>query len=379
MTCTGSEAPCANVVFVGCPLDSDERDSAVRDKRDRIGSDLPDDPYLVITQLLEGLPWAEKWKRAGSMEIPSWLRPLPVPEDRDYIHTANFVQFAESGDLRRCADALEQFVTTDVLPDVPCLIGVDHALSGGVIKALVNRFGSDQLAVVVLDAHSDAIPVPTQIGVIEYDLETNAESCFDARDPFLEGRSDSYNASSFLLHLLREGVICPRNLCLLGVADYPSGRAFRIKDERVRRYVEAYAALERQGVSIVTRQSLMADASAASRALDAIDAPYVYVSVDLDVGAQRALNGVRFCEREGLPRDRLLQVVEEVGRRVGGGSRRLVGLDLMEIDVRRAGWPTLDASDRTYEIALQILERLCRPGLNPETLTDGKVGRWSST
>ncbi len=361
MSCTPSELPSANLVFLGCPLDSDERDSAVRDKRSRIGSDLPDDPYAVVTQLLDGIPWAAKWKRAGSMEVPSWLRPVPVQEDREYMHTANFVDFTESGDLRRCANALEQFVTTHILPDVPCLIGVDHALSGGVIQALAHQFGRDQLAVIVLDAHSDAIPAPTAIGAIEYDLETNAQSCFDARDPFLVGRSDSYNASSFLAHLLRDGVICARNLCLLGVADYPPRHAFRIHDRRVRRYVEAYAALKRQGVTIATQQSLMADESAASRALNAIDAPYVYVSVDLDVGARRALNGVRFCEREGLPRDRLLQVVEEVGRYARGGRRRLVGLDLMEIDVRRAGWPTLDASDRTYEIALQIIERLCCP------------------
>ena len=365
MSCSPSESPSANLVLVGCPLDSDERDSAVRDKTSRIGSDLPDDPYAVLTQLLDDRPWAAKWKRAGSMEVPSWLRPVPVQEDREYMHTANFVQFAESGDLRRCANALEEFVTTHVLPDVPFLIGVDHALSGGVIQALAHRFGSDQLAVVVLDAHSDAIPVPTTAGVIAYDLETNAASCFDASDPFLVGRSDSYNASSFLAHLLREGVISARNLCLLGVADYPPRHAFRIRDERVRRYVEAYADLEWQGVTIATRQSLMTDESAASQALGAIDAPYVYVSVDLDVGARRALNGVRFCEREGLPRDRLLQVVEEVGRYAGGGGRRLVGLDLMEIDVRRAGWPALEASDRTYEIALQIIERLCCPWQEP--------------
>ncbi|HZK49913.1 MAG TPA: arginase family protein, partial [Thermoleophilia bacterium] len=243
-----------------------------------------------------------------------------------------------------------------VLPDVPCLIAVDHSLAGGAITALAERFGPENLSVVVLDAHTDAIPVPVTADAIFYDAETNPRSHYDLEDPLLHGRVDSYNASSFLHHLLESGIVLPRNLHLMGVADYPPSRAFRLEDPRMVRYTGAYAALKKRGVNILTRDDIAANRARVDWELDRIDTPYLYVSVDLDVGAGSALKGVRFRDRKGLAPEILESVAASLGRAVE--KVELVGLDISEIDPRTAGPGLRAPGDRTYDFACLFIEAL---------------------
>ena len=278
--------------------------------------------------------------------------------------------FTDAGGCLAAAGVVAALIEEQVWPDMPCLVGVDHCLAGGAITALSGSLGPENLSVVVLDAHTDAIPTPVSAGAIHYDAETNPRSVYRLDDPLLHGRNDSYNASSFLHHLVEGGIVAPRNLFLLGVTDLPPSRALKLTDPRITAYTDAYMGLKRRGVTVLTRDDIVASAARVDRELDRIDTPYVYVSLDLDVGARKSLDGVRFREREGLGRARLEAVIASVGRLVD--RVELVGLDVSEINPRKAGPGTMAPEDATYDVACLFLETLLGEGSAASALSPGK-------
>lgn len=337
--------PDGQIAFVGCALDSDERQLSLEEKLAAAG--LGADPYERVLGHIRQEVHPARWREAGRVEVPAWLRPAPPPEERERLLVERMVSFIDADGCRQYAEAVQR-AAQEVLPDTPCLIAVDHSLAGGMIAALARRLGPENLSVLVADSHTDAIPMAALAGAIAYDLETNPASVFDPTDPFLRDRAESYNASTFLHHLLAEGLLLPGNLYLLGLGDWPPKRAFRLKDPRMKAYTGAYAALKRQGVGIVTKADLAAGSAKLTALLGRIQTPHLYLSLDLDLGAGAALDGVRFRDRTGLGEAqiyRLAQAVQEVLAR----GVRLAGLDVCEFDARRAG------ADRTYRIAANLI------------------------
>ncbi|MHB9148872.1 MAG: arginase family protein [Thermoleophilia bacterium] len=355
-------ASARRVVFLGSALDADEREESLREKRVawRSGG-FECDPYTAVLERLvsrRGAPpaWEAGIQELGCVNLPLWLRPLPPASQAPKISSAEFAAFTDAGGCLTAADVVAGLLKEHVLPDLPCLIAVDHSLAGGAITALADRLGPENLTVVVLDAHTDAIPVSVTADAIYYDAETNPGSHYSLDDPLLYGRADSYNASSFLHYLLESGIVLPRQLHLMGVADYPPSRAFRLEDPRMVRYTGAYAALKRRGVNILTRDDITANRARVEWALDSIDTPYLYVSVDLDVGAGSSLKGVRFRDRKGLTPEILESIAASLGRAVR--KVQLVGLDISEIDTRTAGPGLRAPGDRTYDFACLFIEAL---------------------
>jgi len=91
------------------------------------------------------------------------------------------------------------------------------------------------------------------------------------------------------------------------------------------------------------------------RRLDAISTPWVYVSLDADVGACAGIPAVRFLDRVGLEAKEILAVAGEIGTRVQGGQFRLAGFDICEVDVHLLG---LEEDDPTIGVCLGFMERL---------------------
>ncbi len=180
------------------------------------------------------------------MDVPAWLRPKPRGEDILRLNTENFITFIDENGCRRIAEDVAGIVSEKILPDIPCMIGIDHSLTGGVYKSLAEFYGRDNVSLIVIDSHTDAIPMSALSDAIQYDIDTNPDSVHDPGDPFLYNRPDSYNASSFIHHMAAEGIINPKNLYIFGVSDYPEKKTFRIKDPRISGYTGAYAGIETQ-------------------------------------------------------------------------------------------------------------------------------------
>ncbi|MEW5912932.1 MAG: arginase family protein [Thermodesulfobacteriota bacterium] len=334
------------IAFLGAALDCDERQEALDEKLDSLG--LGGDPYPRVMELIRAEVDPARWTEAGRLEVPAWLLPGPPPEAADQLSVESMVRFIDQGG---CWDAATEVgrLADGAWPAAPCLIAVDHSLAGGVMAALGARLGPENLSVLVADSHTDAIPMAALAGAIAYDQATNPASVYDPDDPYLRDRPESYNASSFLRHLLDQGLILPQNLYLLGLGDWPPKQAFRSKDPRLAAYTQAYSRLKQAGVGLVTKADLAAGSQKLKALLRRIQTPYLYVSLDLDLGAGAALDGVRFQDRIGLG-ERQLYALAALVRGVLGMGAALAGLDVCEFNTRRAG------ADRTYRIAANLIE-----------------------
>ena len=347
------------IIFFGCPLDSDERDESVQEKLTAISYEpKEDDPYTYVMGLIRNEIDPGLWEEIGSLEVPEWLRPIPSAGEKGNINIDSFVSFIDSDGCRTFAEMIGEHVVEKVYPQIPCMLAVDHSLTGGVFKKLITLASPEKVSLVVLDSHTDALTAPLLSDAISYDMDYNPDSLYDANDPYLKNRPESYNASSFLYHLLAEGTVQPKNLYIIGIGDYPPKHSFRIKDPRIKRYSGHYSGLKKRGVTLITKKGLMSSPSKVRNILKRIDTPHMYVSVDMDVGAGNALNGVRFTNRRGLNEKQIYRICELLHERISGGVN-LIGMDLTEFNPRSADPSSVPSGDRTYRIAANLIRKLC--------------------
>ena len=346
------------IVFFGCPLDGDERHESIQEKLSLIGtSGVVDDPYEGIMRIIRQEVNPEMWSETGSLEVPGWLRPIPPLADEEKIRTETFVDFVDHGGFETYAQKVGDFIAARIFPHLPCMLAVDHSLTGGAFKKLAGLYETEDISLIVLDSHTDAIPMSAMAGMIQYDIDTNPDTVHDRHDPFLYDRRDSYNASSFLYYMLAEEALKPQNLYLLGISDYPPKHAFRIKDPRIENYVNIFSELKQKGVTIITKNDFLVSPSKVKSILTHIKSPYVYISIDLDIGARNGIEGVRFLERQGLSERQIYRIVDFLRDLLSKGVR-LAGMDLMEINPRKAGGHHPTGEDQTYRIAANIITKL---------------------
>ena len=346
------------VILFGCPLDCDEKHDAIQEKlAGYYESPQPDDPVIPVAAALAVEVPDREWKQVGSIDVPDWLRPMPTVEMRSKIVVDAFVAFIDRNGCREFADRVAIEVRSEILPDFPCMVAVDHSLTGGVFEALTEHYGQKNISLLVLDSHTDAVPMSKLAQAIAYDMDTNPDSVYDKADPFLVNRTESYNASSFLHHLVADNLVDPRDLYILGVSDYPEKKALRIKDPRITDYISAYADLKKQGATIITKRECQLKPTKVRTLLKKIRTPYAYVSIDMDIGARNALDGVRFRNWQGLSETQIYRLVDTICQ-AGKSEVQIVGMDITEINPRIAGRQRGEAVDRTYQIAASLIKRI---------------------
>lgn len=347
------------IMFFGCPLDCDEKYDSIQEKRHMLHTTVGfDDPLdgVMASFCRQDVP-ADRWTNLGSLPVPSWLGPKPRSKDREKIDTENFIAFIDGDGCKKMAKDVGQFVMDRILPHIPCMVAVDHSLTGGVYSALSHHYGRENLSLIIIDSHTDAISMPVLAGAIQYDTEINASSVHDSKDPFLYNRSDSYNASSFVHHLIMENQVDLKNVFIIGVSDYPEKKFLRIKDPRIKKYTNTYVNLKRRGAKIITQKECKLNFKKITGLLNKIATPYVYVSIDMDIGANNALDGVRFRNWKGLNESQIYKLTDAVAG-IFSGSIQLAGMDICEIDSRRAGVVNHSGKDRTYEIAANLIRKI---------------------
>ncbi len=321
----------------------------------RIPADFPRDPYEALTRALPN-PKLSCLSPVGKLDIPEWLTPCPGPEGAAALDPQRFRDFLDEDRCRDLADRCRNFITERIFPGLPGLLAVDHSLAGGAISAVTRRYGPEAVSCLVLDSHFDGLPTRLRHP--------------SGRDP--DPTPETYHCGSFLRYLLEEGKLLPQNLILVGVSDYPAAGS-RGHDP----LADAYLAYADQGVSFFTKSQVRAPefAQILGRRLDAIRTPWVYVSLDADVGACAGIPAVRFMDRVGLEADEILRIADQIGQRLRAAQFDLAGFDISEIDVHLLG---LDQNDPTLEVCVGFLERLCGNGKgmarHAPTLRTGRGG-----
>ncbi|MEM0100917.1 MAG: alpha-glucosidase domain-containing protein, partial [Candidatus Methanomethyliaceae archaeon] len=229
-----------NFKFINGLLDPDERIAYINRKinacKENYRNVLFKDPAIGILNQLE-----ERFNLIKN-DIELWLTPTPPSEMIFMVTVENIVTFIDSNGCKEYADQLMENIYKNIIPDFPILIGVDHSLSGGAIRALCKEYGHENIRLIVFDSHTDFILPTIRCGLIHYDLENNPNTKFSPYDPYIYNRPDSYNADSFLNYISKE--LPPENIFLIGVSDYPPKIAEEINDERVKKYVEFYKSIE---------------------------------------------------------------------------------------------------------------------------------------
>jgi arginase family enzyme len=252
------------------------------------------------------------------------------------------------------------------------MIGVDHSLTGGVITALSEKMGPENLGVLVFDTHTDAVPLSLRGGLAEYALEKGMSVPVQSTGGDYE---EFYTAGNFLLHLMRSGRLLPENLLIVGAADSEDSLR-ETGDRRVRDYHCHLRHLREMGVTIISRAQLeQGGVPTLGAALDEMECSNLYVSLDVDVSAQRGVLATRFYEPEGSPCTTILQLAREVAGLISSKRFRLIGLDVMEIDVHKIG-ATLRSGqeDQTGDFIKEFVSSLLSAD-SPAPLESAGIGR----
>jgi arginase family enzyme len=293
-------------------------------------------------------------EKAGKVPIETWLTPKPDAESLSKITSDNYKVFLENNGCYQCSIAAGQFLDA-VLPNPFVMIGVDHSQTGGIVRRLSREYGYDQISLVVLDAHTDMFDFNLLYAI---QVELLRKQGFGGRLPKTLYANDFYGCGSFLRLLIDEGAILPGNLFLIGVTDHPGRDAGRPEDPEILRYMEAYDSIIREGVNVLSKTEVESSIERASELLSVIRTPYVYLSIDMDVGALLTTCAVRFLNTVGIAEGCLYRLVKIIRDVVSQKNARLVGMDLMELDVHHAGYVIAGEMDRSYEIAGNLIRML---------------------
>ncbi len=278
------------------------------------------------------------FQKLGKFPVESWLTPKPTLDDYIFMTPLDFRLFLDSNGCKEYADEMEKYVEREVLPDIPLMIGADHSLTGGVLKALVGKYGAENVTLIILDGHFDGIPTNLRLDLAIYSKDHKEEvlvpfpEMLDSVDEHAEIPL-SYNCGTFLYQLLEQGVIKPENLIVYGVADYPGEEMRKVEDPKVKNFVDFYLGYEQRGVKIIPNYKDNARVNQEFKdALDAVKTPYIYISVDVDVSSLNAVLAARFMEFIGVDEQCLDAAVELLKDLIVSKRVEVVGMDLMEIE-----------------------------------------------
>jgi arginase family enzyme len=283
--------------------------------------------------------------------MPSWIGALPEVSDRDLVTAEGMQLFIEEGGVTRMIDDLKGFVAREILPARPVMLGIDHAATGGVVSALTEKLGPENLTVIVLDRHFDALSPSVRTCAFTSQAGTSLR-------PFAAANRDNACCGNFWAYLIERKTVDPTQLVFVGVADYPSDAT----PAEWALFKESYLAFEKQGCRFLPLPFL--EKKAGLRRLrrfltDVIATPYVYVSLDLDVGAYNAIHAARYMDGVGIDRKVLMEIAQIVATVCRDGRHMLAGLDIMEFNMHLLGIQLPSGeSDRTRETVVEFAEIL---------------------
>lgn len=338
------------------------------------GNGIHADPYDAMAGSLEA---RDDFQLAGKFPVPSWLGPRPLPADHSLLTLENFRRFYERRGFLDASEGIRDFVKQHIFPDSPVMIGIDHSATGGVVSALSERYGSRNLAVIVLDRHFDGIGLSCRLAA-DAALQRDGRAVPPEMMPFSTLEAEEYCCGSFWAYLMNAGLVLPQNLLFIGVADYPERND---AGDGWQGFREAYLDYEEKGCRYFPlRRFAEPYLDELSRFIDQhVTTPYLYVSLDVDVGSLNCVHAARYMDGPGISRQNLLDVARAIAKKVQGGAVSLAGFDIMEFNMHFLGIRTEDGlRDRTLEVVREFIGLLL-PGMPVRSGELACSGQYEST
>lgn len=272
----------------------------------------------------------------GRFPIASWLTPKPSVSDLGYISKERYSEFLDQDGCRDYYNKLIEYLHQNIGSCMPVMIGVDHCLTGAVLKYLKEKY--DRFNVLIFDSHCDLIDLETRRSYFGPCLGNSVDSVL--------GR-DVYECGSFLCDILKEEIIRPERLWIIGTQDL-----YQFKQGATSLYTRRILPLINQGLHIISLDELQ-DLGIP----DDIEGP-TYISFDMDLGSLASVFATRFLNYVGLDRGQFFGLIGELSRKIRTNKIELIGLDIMEIDVHFLEAEIEGNQDCTGEIAKEMIDRI---------------------
>ena len=125
-------------------------------------------PYSGIRSYLKDLFEVGAIKEKGEIKVPGWLMPAPSVRDLGLVTPVNNVAFIDANGCLKYAERVKEFVNVSNGGNIPAMIAVDHSMTGGMLEALVPRYSSENITVLILDSHFDAFSFSERVEVLKY-------------------------------------------------------------------------------------------------------------------------------------------------------------------------------------------------------------------
>jgi arginase family enzyme len=298
--------------------------------------ELPLDPYDAIKNFLAQQGYASidvEW--IGKFPIESRLSPRPLVGDEKFLKRTFSTDFLDKNGCLTYSKKLMYYLRSNVYPSRPVMIGVDHSLTGGVLKYIAGLY--KDFNVIIFDSHTD---------IIDFSTKRSLFTSSAGKAP--SNASDIYECGSFISHLLNENVIKPDRLWILGTQDISeTEKALEVEPcaQKLQNWVE-------RGVHLISKSDLVRNGIPHQ-----IEGP-TYVSIDIDLGCYSCVLACRFMDRIGLESNEITRILHLLSDRVRGNKIILIGLDVMEIDVHFLDEEVSNRRDCTLEILKKIFDEL---------------------
>ncbi len=265
------------------------------------------DPYDVIqADLKPRFSDEDAW--IGKMPVDSWLTPRPQVSDLPLMNARQFASFLGKNGCWDYSLRVAEFVERQIFPYIPVMIGVDHSSTGGLLLALARKY--DNLNIVILDAH--------------FDVMRFSKSAFDKA----KNQPPFYHCGNFLSKILRNGIVRPENLWILGVGENVfSEDYYQRMDNQSRNNAKEAEKWINQGVHVLFKEDII------SKEMNLHLTGPAYVSIDMDIGSLSSIFSARFMTCEGLSAKEFLHLLSNVALSVKKAGVPLIGIDIMEIDI----------------------------------------------
>jgi len=305
----------------------------------------------------------DKYIKKGKFLIDSWLTPKPILKDISRINQNELLNANYKGIIKIYSEKLSEYIEKNIIPGIPLMVGVDHSLTGGVLRALSKEYGSQNIIVIIFDAHFDGIPLDISMNITNYFKEHPEDlnqliSEQISNTTYNEKIQEVYTCASFLYYLLNEKVILPENLIIIGCQDYPDQKTRSVDDQRVREFVNFFDLMEKKGITFIPRMDISQMIEKLSIKLETIENPYFYVSFDVDVGVFKEIIAARFRNTIGMDKSEILQIAKIIKEFITVKNCELIGLDIMEIDTFLLGksFPKSGRKDLTIEVVDELID-----------------------
>jgi len=278
------------------------------------------------------------FKDLGSVPTPGHLMPFPSKRDIPLIHPEYLNFFAQGNGFAQYAEEVHRFVIEKADKLVPIMFGIDHSSTFGALKAVAEKCAGP-LALLVLDAHFDAIPVAIR--------SSRAEGA----------GGDEMGCGNFLDSVFKEKLVRIDRAIVAGVSDYP-GNATDKGEAKFKKY---YEGLVRKGTRVIKKSGLEKSTDPIREAIGGLKAKHIYISIDADVIAGAVTGASRFYDSAGLGEKTFLNLGGAINDSIKKRGLVIAGMDVMELDPYKLGLKFKDGrKDRTLEVILKFIERIIK-------------------